>query len=104
MSVFPFRLSHRASAWLMAVLLGLAPAVAVAGGPKYVAGASSSIRRWTGQPVHWANGQLNYYVDQGPLNGSVNEPAGQGDGGRGGGPVERDSHGRGDADRQGRIE
>ena len=24
-----------------------------------------------GQPVHWAGGQVNYYVDQGPLNSSV---------------------------------
>jgi hypothetical protein len=24
-----------------------------------------------GQPVHWAGGQVNYYVDQGPLNASI---------------------------------
>jgi hypothetical protein len=24
-----------------------------------------------GQPVHWAGGQVNYYVDQGPLNSSI---------------------------------
>lgn len=24
-----------------------------------------------GTPIHWANGQVNYYVDQGPLNGSI---------------------------------
>ena len=24
-----------------------------------------------GQPIHWAGGQVNYYVDQGPLNSSI---------------------------------
>jgi hypothetical protein len=54
----------------LASLLGLAPA-AVAGGPKYVAGVSYFNSGVIGQPLHWANGQLNYYVDQGPLNASV---------------------------------
>jgi len=45
--------------------------MAVAGGPKHVAGVSSFNSAVVGQPVHWANGQLNYYVDQGPLNASV---------------------------------
>jgi hypothetical protein len=49
----------------------LAP-VAVAGGPKYVAGISFFDPAVVGQPLHWAHGQLNYYVDQGPLNASVN--------------------------------
>jgi hypothetical protein len=52
-------------------LLLLASAAAVAGGPKYVAGVSFFNPGVVGQPVHWANGQLNYYVDQGPLNSSV---------------------------------
>jgi hypothetical protein len=52
-------------------LLILAPGVALAGGPKYVAGTSFFNPGVVGQPVHWANGQLNYYVDQGPLNASV---------------------------------
>jgi len=42
-----------------------------AGGPKYVAGASYFDPAALGQPVHWAGGQVDYYVDQGPLNGSV---------------------------------
>ena len=49
----------------------LAPAVALAGGPKYVAGVSFFNPAVLGQPIHWAGGQLNYYVDQGPLNSSV---------------------------------
>ena len=49
----------------------LAPMAAFAGGPKYVAGTNYFNPGVVGQPVHWAGGQVNYYVDQGPLNGSV---------------------------------
>ena len=59
----------RTAAWLLALLLG--PASAMAGGPKFVAGVSYFNPGVVGQPLHWANGQLNYYVDQGPLNASV---------------------------------
>ncbi len=54
-----------------ALLLALAPALARAGGPKYVAGPTYFNPAVMGQPVHWSGGQLNYYVDQGPLNSSV---------------------------------
>jgi hypothetical protein len=64
-----FRISRRATAWLLTSLL--TPCLAVAGGPKYVAGVSYFNSGVVGQPVHWANGQLNYYVDQGPLNSTV---------------------------------
>ena len=63
----PFR--RRMAVWLLASLLW--PASAVAGGPKFVAGVSYFNPGVVGQPLHWANGQLNYYVDQGPLNASV---------------------------------
>ena len=56
---------------LALALLALAPAVAVAGGPKYVAGVSYFDAGVLGQPIHWAQGQVNYYVDQGPLNATV---------------------------------
>ena len=69
MSGFRFRLVHCAAAWFVASLL--LPSAAVAGSPKYVAGVSYFNSGVLGQPVHWANGQLNYYVDQGPLNASV---------------------------------
>jgi len=55
----------------IAVLLALAPAAAFAGGPKYVAGVSYFNPSVVGQPVHWANGQVNYYVDQGALSSTV---------------------------------
>ncbi|MDE3201232.1 MAG: IPT/TIG domain-containing protein [Acidobacteriota bacterium] len=51
--------------------LTLCPASALAGGPKYIAGSSYFDPAVIGQPVHWRNGALNYYVDQGPLNASV---------------------------------
>ena len=47
------------------------PALAMAGGPKYVAGVSYFDPGVMGQPVHWAGGQVNYYVDQGPLSATV---------------------------------
>jgi hypothetical protein len=67
---------QRIFGWLLAAFLGtallcLAPTAALAGGPKYVAGTSGFNSSVLGQPIHWANGQVNYYVDQGPLNGSV---------------------------------
>ena len=52
-------------------LLVLVPAASVAGGPKYVAGVSFFNPGVKGQPIHWTGGQVNYSVDQGPLNGSV---------------------------------
>ncbi|MGD0903827.1 MAG: hypothetical protein ABR924_12890, partial [Terracidiphilus sp.] len=65
-----FALTRRAALILFASLV-LAPAAVQAGGPKYVAGVSLFNSGVLGQPVHWAGGQVNYYVDQGPLNGSI---------------------------------
>ena len=53
---------------LGAALCALAPLAARAGGPKYVAGTSYFNSGVAGQPVHWAGGELDYYVDPGPLN------------------------------------
>jgi hypothetical protein len=47
------------------------PHVAMAGGPEYIAGTSFFNPAVTGQPVHWAGGHVNYYVDQGPLSSFV---------------------------------
>lgn len=49
----------------------LVPA-AWAGGPKYVAGVKYFNAGLAGQPVRWAGGQMNYFVDRGALNASVN--------------------------------
>jgi hypothetical protein len=53
------------------LLLALAPEAGFAGGPKYVAGASYFNPAVLGQPVHWSNGQVNYFVDQGALSSTV---------------------------------
>jgi hypothetical protein len=49
----------------------IVPAGAHAGGPKYVAGVKFFSPGVAGQPVRWAGGQVNYYVDRGPLSSSV---------------------------------
>lgn len=54
-----------------AVLVLLASAAAVAGGPKFVAGTAYFNPGVVGEPVHWAGGVVNYYVDQGALNGQI---------------------------------
>jgi hypothetical protein len=49
----------------------IVPAGAHAGGPKYVAGVKFFGPGVVGQPVRWAGGQVNYFVDRGPLSSSV---------------------------------
>jgi hypothetical protein len=49
----------------------LTPAVALAGGPRFIAGTAYFDPGVAGQPVHWAGGLVNYYVDQGPLNDQI---------------------------------
>ncbi|MGB0066050.1 MAG: IPT/TIG domain-containing protein [Terracidiphilus sp.] len=61
---------HSASRVLFPLLL-LAPSIALAGGPKYIAGTAYFNASVMGQPVHWAGGQLRYYVAQGPLSSTV---------------------------------
>ena len=56
---------------IFGALLLLAPSIGVAGGPKYIAGTAYFNAAVVGQPVHWAGGQLGYYVDQGPLSATV---------------------------------
>jgi hypothetical protein len=50
----------------------IAPAAAFAGGPKYIAGTAYFNPAVVGQPVRWSGGVVNYYIDQGPLNGQIN--------------------------------
>ncbi len=54
-----------------AAALAFFPQLAFAGGPKFVAGTSYFDPGVVGQPVRWASGQVNYFVDQGPLNATV---------------------------------
>ena len=58
------------------VIAVLATPFLFAGGPKYVAGTVYFDPAVVGQPVHWAGGVVNYYIDQGPLNSQIdNEQA-----------------------------
>jgi hypothetical protein len=45
----------------------LGTSASFAGGPKYVAGVSYFNPGVMGQPILWAGGRVNYFVDQGPL-------------------------------------
>jgi len=56
----------------LALFILFAPSALLAGGPKYVAGTTYFDPAVIGQPVRWASGALNYYVDQGPLNARIN--------------------------------
>ena len=56
---------------LTLTLLFFVSPVAVAGGPKYVAGTAYFNPAVLGQPVRWKQGQANYYIDQGALSSSV---------------------------------
>jgi archaellum component FlaF (FlaF/FlaG flagellin family) len=53
--------------WLLLFVSGTVHA----GGPKYVAGTSFFNPGVLGQPMHWAGGQVNYYVDQGPFSSDL---------------------------------
>jgi hypothetical protein len=55
----------------LCIALLLVSGTAWAGGPKFVAGVSYFNPAVAGQPLHWAGGQVKYYVDPGPLNTSV---------------------------------
>lgn len=61
-----------AIAWLALIALSPFPTPLSAGGPKYVAGITYFDSAAVGQPLHWAGGQVRYYIDQGPLSTSVN--------------------------------
>ncbi len=57
---------------ILGVALVLGPLPLLAGGPRYVAGTSFFNPGVVGQPLRWAGGQVNYYVDLGALNASIN--------------------------------
>ena len=57
--------------FLALICLAFTPLAAFAGGPKYVAGVHYFNPASMGQPVRWAGGRVNYFVDLGPLSNSV---------------------------------
>lgn len=52
--------------------MAMLPVPLLAGGPRLVAGVTYFEPGVLGQPIHWVNGQVKYYVDQGPLSTAVN--------------------------------
>ena len=66
---YPFSKLSRIKSWLLLATSGtlLLPGTAYAGGPKYVAGVSYFNPAVIGQPISWAGGEVQYFVDQGPL-------------------------------------
>jgi hypothetical protein len=62
---------HSNLAFFGLLALAMMPALAVAGGPKYIAGSSYFNSGLEGQPIAWANGKISYYVDQGALSSYV---------------------------------
>jgi hypothetical protein len=61
--------AHRFFLGILAI--ALEASCALAGGPKFVAGTAYFNAAVVGQPVHWSGGAVNYYVDEGPLNGQI---------------------------------
>jgi len=52
---------------ILACLALASSSLLYAGGPRLVAGSTYFDPVVMGQPIHWPDGQVNYYVDQGPL-------------------------------------
>ena len=65
------RVFDRLPLCLLGFFLLFAPSTLLAGGPKYIAGITYFNPGVLGVPVHWSGGQVNYYVDQGPLSSTV---------------------------------
>ena len=78
-----------------AIALVMTASSAFAGGPRWVAGKSYFDPAAKGIPLHWKDGNLRYYLDQGDLSLLVNHCCGPGDSGRGCGSMERRFHSRG---------
>src|SRR5580693_3817222 len=60
---------------LTLLLISFMP-VARAGGPRYIAGITYFNPGTVGTPLTWAQGEVNYYTDQGPLSATVPGPQG----------------------------
>ena len=56
---------------VVALLVACSAGMQSQAGPSMLQESTTLIPRAKGQPVHWSGGQVNYYVDQGPLSGSV---------------------------------
>jgi hypothetical protein len=72
-TVTAFNSTHlrRLAAGVLSLSLASLTPLALAGGPKFVAGASYFNAGVAGQPIHWSGGAVKYYVDLGSLNATV---------------------------------
>jgi hypothetical protein len=61
---------HRALCFA-ALMTASLPSPLFAGGPRLVAGSTYFDPSAMGKPIRWASGQVNYYIDQGPLSATV---------------------------------
>ncbi len=57
--------------FLLISVLALWSSSALAGGPRLVAGTTYFNSGVAGTPIRWSSGQVNYYVDQGPLSDAI---------------------------------
>jgi len=58
---------------LTILLMGLEVTIALAGGPRWVAGSSYFDPAVKGKPIVWKHGLINYYADLGDLSATVNQ-------------------------------
>jgi hypothetical protein len=66
----PLRLGTVYSAGVLVLLVIFMP-IARAGGPRYIAGISYFNQGTAGTPLTWAQGEIDYYTDQGSLSSTV---------------------------------
>ncbi len=62
---------YRAHLAPVCLLFAFSSPILHAGGPRAVAGTTYFNPSVMGQPLYWSSGQINYYVDQGPLSATV---------------------------------
>jgi len=74
-SIFRSRFRTAKIALALLAAFALSPVVLLAGGPRWVAGVSYFSPAVLGQPVVWQSGQVQYFVDQGPLGPLSNSSA-----------------------------
>lgn len=75
LGIFSNSLSFFPVAGLLTLGSLFTPQMALAGGPKYVAGSSFFNPGVKGQPVRWASGRITYFVDKGSLGSLSNTQA-----------------------------
>src|SRR5258708_32921609 len=68
-----FTMGSGKRAILTILLMSLEVTIALAGGPRWVAGSSYFDPAVKGKPIVWKHGLINYYADLGDLSATVNQ-------------------------------